>query len=122
MAESNDLALLLHPTFLAAVAVFVTLLAKTWYSWRYLSELRADFDELWKETGRRNLRTDFPLNKSYQTVRYLQNRDFVDRRDEAERKFCESHRLGVVVSYWLLCGCIVLLFASLLLLGYPSAS
>ncbi len=122
MAESNDLALLLHPTFLAGVAVFITMLAKSWYSWRYLSRLRVDFEDLWKETGRRTLRTDLPLNKSYQTVRYLQNRDFINRPDLAERAFCESHRLGVVVSYWLLCGSSVLFFALLLTLGYPSSS
>lgn len=122
MADSNDLALLLHPTFLAAVAVFITMLAKSWYSWRYLRSLRVDFEELWKETGRHTFRTDLPLNKSYQTVKYLQNRDFVDRPDQAERGFCESHRRGVVVSYWLFCGGIVLLFTSLIVLGYPGSS
>ena len=122
MAETSDLALLLHPTFLAGVFVFITVLAKSWYSWRYLSSLRTDFEELWNENGRRTLRSDLPVNKSYQTVMYLQNRDFVDRPDQAEREFCETHRLGVVVSYWLSCGGIVLFFTLLIALGYPSSS
>jgi hypothetical protein len=110
-----------HPTPIAAILFGVALLVESWFSWRFLRQLRRDYPDLWERSGCRTIWTDTDLISAWPTIQFLWYREYEDGASPEEIRFCEKYRLPVTLS-WAAAG--VTVAAALLLIftvGWPKS-
>lgn len=56
-----------HPTGVLFVAFLLCLCAESWFSWRFLRDLRKLYPKLWLRSGKRTAWTDMDLSSALQT-------------------------------------------------------
>lgn len=108
----------LHPTGIATTLFILGLLAESWYSWRFLRRLKT-YPELWEHSGYRSLTTDGNLIGAWETIRYLKDRDYLNRNVEEEILFCEAYRIPVMASYFLAMISVALFFIAIIIFDWP---
>ena len=109
----------LHPTIALLVVFVVALCAESWFSWRFLRELRTNYEDLWVRSGRRTTWSDLELISAYPTIKYLWKREYVPLSQESEVDFCERHRLPVAISWAAAVASVPAFLVSLLAFGWP---
>jgi len=105
----------LQVTLIAGVLFFAALLVESWFSWRFLRQLRRDYPDLWDRSGRRTIWTDSDLMSAWPTIRFLWHREYAAEASSDELLFCEKYRLPVTLSWAAASVAAAILFLVLLL-------
>ncbi len=109
-----------HPTITTFVAAIVFILIESWFSWRYLQQLKRNYIRLWEESGRRTIWTDGDLISAWPTIRFLWTRGYEENcSSDEEMQFFEKYRIPVVVSWALALVTALLSLASIFIFGWP---
>jgi hypothetical protein len=109
-----------HASAYAALIAGFFMIVGSFVQWVFLRLLRNKHGKLWMSMGRPTIWTDQSLLTAWDTVKFIQNKQFVSLSFDASAiRFCRGFRLPLIGFYWGTFLSFIWLVISIIWLGWP---